>query len=82
MYSNNKTNNGPMGHQIPGLKCPRCSGFIPTTIQELLTSSFLVCPHCFLQLTIDKGQSQKALSALMKVEHAQKNIERTRNRYK
>lgn len=71
----------PMGQQTPGLRCPRCNEFIPTTIHELLTASSLWCPHCLLQLKIDRGNSQKALTALKKVEVAQQHVDKTSHRF-
>lgn len=40
--------------QIPGLNCPRCGKFIPTTITELLTCGHLRCPYCLSILNIDR----------------------------
>lgn len=56
------------GQQIPGMKCPQCGEFIPTTIQHIITSSALVCPHCHLRLNIDRTKSGKAIDALRKVQ--------------
>lgn len=63
--------------QVPGMACPQCSKFIPTTITELLTSGHLRCPYCLLVLTIDRGKSATALKALAKVEAAQRRVEST-----
>lgn len=63
--------------QMPGMTCPQCGEFIPTTITELLTSGHLRCPYCLLVLTIDRGKSATALKALAKVEAAQKRVEKT-----
>lgn len=59
----------------PGIPCPRCGGFIRTTAAELLASAYLRCPHCFLQLMIDRGRSKKALQALAKIEEARMKVE-------
>lgn len=40
--------------QIPGISCPRCGKFIPTTITELLTQGRLRCPYCLLVLNINQ----------------------------
>ncbi len=61
----------------PGMPCPRCGGFIRTTAAELLVSAYLRCPHCLLQLTIDRNQSKKALQALQKVEEARLKVEKS-----
>lgn len=62
--------------RTPGLVCPRCGKFIATTVAELLTSTYLRCPHCLLQLNIDRQQSSRALSALAKVENARQQVEK------
>lgn len=62
--------------RTPGMVCPRCGKFIPTTVGELLTSTYLRCPHCLLQLNIDRQQSAKALNALAKVENARQRVEK------
>lgn len=59
-----------------GLNCPQCGNFIETTIFQLLTSRAIQCPHCHLQLMIDRGKSKQALDALQKVKMAQDNLER------
>ena len=58
--------------RIPGMPCPRCGNFIPTSINELLSANYLRCPTCQLQLNIDRHNSQRALNALEKVEEAQR----------
>ena len=40
--------------QIPGISCPRCGKFIPTTITELMTQGRLRCPYCLSILNIDR----------------------------
>lgn len=61
--------------RMPGLQCPRCNNFIPTSIHELLAANYLRCPLCGLLLNIDRQQSEKALKALAKVELAQKQVD-------
>ncbi len=63
--------------RTPGMACPRCGAFIPTSIAELLTSPYLRCPHCLLQLNIDRQQSARALKALAKVEEARHKVEKS-----
>lgn len=60
--------------RIPGITCPRCGNFIPTSIGELISASYLRCPICRLQLNIDKHKSDKALKALAKVDEAQRKV--------
>lgn len=61
--------------KTPGINCPTCGQFIPTTITELITSKSLNCPYCGLQLNIDRQKSQSAIEALQKVNHAQQEVE-------
>ena len=35
-----------------GIPCPVCGKFIPLSIQTLLTSPDVVCPHCHTKLVI------------------------------
>lgn len=58
-----------------GLICPQCNKFIPISIRDLLTKKGIECPYCSLQLSIDRGKSQKALSALAKIHQAEKSVE-------
>lgn len=60
---------------MPGMPCPNCGNFIPTSIQQILFSSSLYCPTCGLRINIDKRKSDKALKILEKVDEAQKRIE-------
>ncbi len=71
-----------MAQQTPGMKCPQCEQFIPTTIQELLTSEGLTCPYCGLHLTINRAESKRAMDILQDVQNAQDNVNATANRYK
>lgn len=69
------TNNG----KTPGMNCPQCGQFIPTTIAELLTSTGLTCPHCRLRLTINRNESKKAMDILKKVQSASDRLEAASN---
>ena len=68
--------------RIPGIPCPHCGNLIPTSIQQILFSSYLFCPTCGLKLNIDKRKSDKALKILAKVDAAQKQVERESQIYK
>lgn len=61
--------------KTPGLNCPKCGSFIPTSITELITASYIECPHCRLRLNIDKKESKRALEILNNVNKAQQNLE-------
>lgn len=45
---------GGISSKIPGIACPHCGKFIPTTITELLTQGHLRCPYCLLKLKINR----------------------------
>ena len=68
--------------RIPGIRCPHCGNFIPTSIQQILFSSSLFCPTCGLKLNIDKKKSDKALKILAKVDAMQKQVENGSQIYK
>lgn len=68
--------------RIPGIRCPHCGNFIPTSIQQILFSSCLFCPTCGLKLSIDKRKSDKALKILQKVDEAQRRVESLSNNLK
>ncbi|MBS6439540.1 MAG: hypothetical protein KH365_02455 [Clostridiales bacterium] len=52
-----KAVSGGTSSQIPGITCPNCGKFIPTTITDLLTQSRLRCPYCLLVLNVRRKQS-------------------------
>lgn len=60
---------------MPGIPCPNCGNFIPTSIQQILFSKSLYCPTCGLRINIDKRKSDKALKTLEKIDKAQKKSE-------
>lgn len=49
-----ETVSGGTSTQMPGISCPRCGKFIPTTITELMTQGRLRCPYCLSILNIDR----------------------------
>lgn len=49
-----------------GLTCPQCSGFIPLSIEQLLKSGSITCPHCNLHLTINRKVADKTQEMLEK----------------
>lgn len=55
--------------RTPGLECPKCGVYFPTTIPDLL-SGVLQCPHCALQLNIDRHASGTAMKALEQFQSA------------
>lgn len=65
--------------RMPGIQCPRCGNFIPTSIQQILFANNLLCPTCSLKLNIDKNKSDKALKILAKVEEVQRRVDNVSN---
>ena len=61
--------------RMPGMQCPNCGNFIPTSIQQILFSGSLFCPTCGLRINIDKRKSDKALKMLEKIDEAKKKSE-------
>ena len=45
---------GGRNNNITTLKCPRCDEVIETTMEHIIQSQSIICPHCGLKLTIDK----------------------------
>ena len=41
--------------RTPGLDCPKCGVYFPTTIPDLLSGS-IRCPYCGLTLYIDRKE--------------------------
>jgi transcription elongation factor Elf1 len=64
------------GQQPSGFKCPVCFGFIPVSVQQLLTSERFVCPHCAMEFRLNRSRSHKAIDALTKVKDAESGVER------
>lgn len=53
-----------------GLHCPECNGFIPLTMDRLLSRQPLYCMDCGLKIEINIEKSAAALEALQKVKNA------------
>lgn len=68
-----------MPQNRPGMNCPNCGHFIETTIQQLLTAQALICPHCRLELRINRQESQRAMEILKDVDNAQNNLDKAAN---
>lgn len=71
-----KTSKIEQSEREPGVGCPRCGTFIPTTIVQLLMSSSLRCPRCLLELRMDRQASNEALDVLKKVQDAQEKVQK------
>ncbi|MDR1370675.1 MAG: hypothetical protein LBJ72_11225 [Dysgonamonadaceae bacterium] len=59
-----------------GFNCPVCAGFIPVSMQQLLVMERFICPHCTLEIRLNRADSQKAIDALQKVQEAEKAVSR------
>ena len=59
-----------------GFNCPVCGGFIPVSIQQLLSVERFVCTQCFLEIKLNRGESQKAIDALEKVKAAEDGVKK------
>ena len=62
--------------RMPGMACPRCGNFIPTSIQQILFSNVLFCPTCGLKLNIDKKKHEKTLKILENVDEAMRRVDK------
>ena len=83
MYNQQPNNNIPgtphvgvtqQAQRPSGMPCPQCKGFIPVTMQQIITESSIFCPHCGLRLNINHQESQPAIEALKKFQQAQNDI--------
>lgn len=57
-----------------GFNCPVCKGFIPIAMTQLLNAEDITCPHCRLEIRINKEGSRKAIDALGKVHEAEDQV--------
>lgn len=40
------------------MKCPECNNDIMISMQDILTSKEIICPHCGLHIEIDNNKKQ------------------------
>lgn len=61
----------------PGIQCPNeaCGHKISVTLQDLLFQKTIKCPHCLLELTMDREKSKETIDAMDKLHTAIKNAE-------
>lgn len=52
---------GGVSSNTPGINCPHCGKFIPTTITDILTQGRLRCPYCLRVLNVNKDSLDTAL---------------------
>jgi hypothetical protein len=62
----------------PGLECPNCKQLIKISIQSLLSGLPIPCPHCGLELSVDKNKSKETLEILSEVQIAIDKIEQAK----
>ena len=55
---------GGTSSRIPGMTCPNCGKFIPTSIMELCVQKRRRCPFCLLVMNIDSKNLNAAMDAL------------------
>ncbi|MGI2111648.1 hypothetical protein ACRN9C_20040 [Shewanella frigidimarina] len=65
----------------PGIPCPitTCGHNIKVTIQDLLFQKVIKCPHCLVELTMNREESKDTISAMADLNHALENAETTKN---
>lgn len=52
-------------YRMPGIDCPFCGGFIPTSLQQILYSNCLFCPTCGAKIEIkDHSEYEHLLDGL------------------
>lgn len=59
-----------------GMPCPQCGGFIPVSMQQIITDSSILCPNCGLRLNINQQESRPAIDALKKFQQAQRDFDK------
>jgi len=61
----------------PGIQCPNttCNNKISVSLQDLLYQVNIQCPHCLLELTMDREKSKETIGAMDKLNTALKNAE-------
>ena len=59
-----------------GMPCPQCGGFIPVSMQQIITDPSILCPHCGLRLNINQQESRPAIDALKKFQQAQRHFDK------
>lgn len=52
---------GGAGGRPSGFSCPQCKGFIPVSMQQVITESVIICSHCGYQLHINHQGSQPVI---------------------
>ena len=62
--------------RISGMPCPKCGGFIPISMFQIIADAAIICPHCGLRLSINRQESGRAIDALRKFQQAQADFDR------
>lgn len=68
-------NNTP--NTAPGIPCPTatCNNNIKVSLQELLFQKVVKCPHCLIELTMNREESKETISAMAELNNALENAE-------
>jgi len=54
--------------RVPGINCPCCGYFIPTSINKLLTKHRVHCPTCHLWIMLDWKHSMDVLQDFSRIQ--------------
>lgn len=58
-----------------GFQCPKCNFFIQVSIESLLYQQGHTCPSCMTVFTMDRQESQDALTLMQKLHTAMKDLD-------
>lgn len=64
----------------PGITCPNreCNQKFSVSLQDFLYQISLKCPHCLLELTLDRDKSRETIKAASDLEAAIRNAEKSK----
>ncbi len=48
------------GQRMPGVSCPKCGGYVPVSIEQILYANSLCCPSCGYRFSIDSQNRDSA----------------------
>lgn len=60
--------------RVPKLPCPQCGKVISLSLSDLLHMQGITCPHCLLQLTMDRNASGSAIEHMQHFYVAMKDV--------
>ncbi len=62
------------GSHPAGMPCPKCNGFIPISMYQLLSGNSIYCPNCGLKLDLQKSSYEKSREAIKKLEEVERSL--------